>query len=300
MKRIEITLATITFCLMTAFSWSQQLPIYSQFYWNDYVINPAYTGMNDNPVIQAGIRNQWTGFQGAPGTYTLGGHGLLQKQKMGLGGMIFIDDTGGAISQTGIMLNYSYLLEMNDKNSLTFGLSGIINQYIYDGSDIQIQNSDPTLSGSSKNVVPDFNFGLMYKFDNRVKIGVACNQLLGSRLRKFNAMDPSGLADNRLARHYHITASYKANVNEKIDIEPYTLVRTTFINPIQFELGARGIFSEKYFAGIGYRYQDAFIVIAGVNLNQFSFGYSYDYTTSLLRNYSSGSHEIMLGYRFKK
>ena len=144
------------------------------------------------------------------------------------------------------------------------------------------------------------NFGIMYMFDNRVKVGISANQLIGAKLNKLNALNPSGLADNRLVRHYHLTASYKAEVNNKIDIEPYTLVRTTFINPIQFEIGARGVFSDKYFAGLGYRYQDAFTALVGMNINQFSFGYSYDFTTSKLRNYSSGTHEVMLGFRFGK
>jgi type IX secretion system PorP/SprF family membrane protein len=299
MKRIEITLATITFCLMTTLSWSQQLPIYSQFYWNDYVINPAYTGMNENPVIQAGVRNQWTGFQGAPGTYTLGGHGFLEKQNMGLGGMVFIDDTGGAISQTGLMLNYSYMLKINRKNSLTFGVAGVINQYIYDGSEIELQTQDVTLTGSAKQVVPDMNFGIMFMHDKRVRIGLSVNQLIGTQLKNLNNFDPLNITDNRLVRHYQLTASYKAEVNNNIDIEPYTLVRTTFINPIQFEIGSRGVFSDKYFAGLGYRYQDAFTALVGMNINQFSFGYSYDFTTSKLRNYSSGTHEVILGFRFK-
>jgi type IX secretion system PorP/SprF family membrane protein len=300
MKRTTKYLSILSFCAVVSHSWSQQLPIYSQFYWNDYVINPAATGMNEKPVIQAGVRNQWTGFQGAPATYTLGGHGMLPKQNMGLGGMIFIDDTGGALSQTGIMLNYSYRLKLNEANHLSFGLSGSLNQYVYDGSDIQVQQADAALSANAKQLAPDVNFGLLYMFDNRVRVGFSVNQLLESRLKNLNNYDPLNIADNRLVRHYHLTASYKAMVSEKIDIEPYTLVRATFINPIQFELGARGVFSDKYFAGLGYRYQDAFMLQLGMNVKQFAFGYSYDITTSKLRNYSTGTHELMLGFRFMK
>ena len=86
---------------------AQQLPMYSQFYWNDFAINPAYTGLTGSPRIQLGYRNQWSGFAGAPSTFTLGGHTLLKKQNIGLGGMLFLDDNGGALRQTGAMLNYS-------------------------------------------------------------------------------------------------------------------------------------------------------------------------------------------------
>ena len=93
---------------------AQQLPMYSQFFWNDFVINPAYTGVTNSPRVQLGYRNQWGGFEGAPSTYTLGGHTLLKNKQMGLGGMLFMDDAGGAVAQMGLMLNYNYILKLND------------------------------------------------------------------------------------------------------------------------------------------------------------------------------------------
>ncbi|MFN5786185.1 MAG: type IX secretion system membrane protein PorP/SprF, partial [Flavobacteriia bacterium] len=56
MKRTTHFVSILSFCAVASFAWTQQLPIYSQFYWNDYVINPATTGMNEKPVIQAGVR----------------------------------------------------------------------------------------------------------------------------------------------------------------------------------------------------------------------------------------------------
>ena len=67
---------------------AQQLPMYSQFYWNDFAINPAYTGLTGSPRIQLGYRNQWSGFSGSPSTFTLGGHTLLKKQNIGLLGVL--------------------------------------------------------------------------------------------------------------------------------------------------------------------------------------------------------------------
>ena len=107
-------------------------------------------------------------------------------------------------------------------------------------------------------------------------------------------------AQNKLVRYFNFTASYLAQVRDKIEVEPYTMLRATFINPIQFDLGARVIYNKNFFAGIAYRFQDAFCLMIGTTYNNFSFGYSYDITTSNLRNYSSGTHEVVLGYRFKK
>jgi type IX secretion system PorP/SprF family membrane protein len=299
MKNIILILSIV--CGLSQSAFSQQLPIYTQYFWNDYVINPAFTGSSNYSPIQAGVRNQWTGFKGAPATYTLGGHSSTKNGKMGFGGMLFLDDMGGAIQQTGLMLNYSYFLKLNERSNISFGLAGIINQYAYDGSNISATSTnDPSLFSNSKAVVPDMNLGFAYILDKRLKIGISVHQLIQYRLKKWNDMNMSIDAQNKLVRHYNFTASYLAEVTDKIEVEPYTMLRTTFINPIQFDLGARVIYDKNFFAGIGYRFQDAFCVMIGTTYNNFSFGYSYDITTSNLRNYSSGTHEVVLGYRFKK
>jgi type IX secretion system PorP/SprF family membrane protein len=299
MKNITLIISIVYGLSQAAFS--QQLPIYTQYFWNDYVINPAFTGTTDFSPIQAGVRNQWTGFKGAPATYTLGGHTSTKDSKMGFGGMVFLDDMGGAIQQTGLMLNYSYFLTLNDRSKLSFGIAGIVNQYTYDGSNISAQSTnDLSLYSNSKAIAPDMNLGVAYILDDRLKIGISAHQLIQYRLKKWNDMNMNIDAQNKLVRHYNFTASYLADVSDKIEVEPYTMLRATFINPIQFDLGARVIYDKTFFAGIGYRYQDAFCVMIGTTYNNFSFGYSYDITTSNLRNYSTGTHEVVLGYRFSK
>lgn len=299
MKNIAYTISF--FCCLSQAVNSQQLPIYTQYFWNDYIINPAFTGTSNYSPIQVGFRNQWTGFKGAPATYTLGGHSSMKNKNMGFGGMLFLDDMGGAIKQTGLMLNYSYFLKLNKKSNLNFGFAGIINQYSYDGSNISAHSTnDPSLYSSSKAIIPDMNFGIAYVFDERLKIGISANQLIQSRIKKWNDMNMTIDAQNKLVRHINFTASYIAQITDKTEVEPYTMLRTTLINPIQFDLGVRVIYNKNFFAGVGYRFQDAFCVIIGTTYNNFSFGYSYDITTSNLRNYSTGTHEVVLGYRFKK
>lgn len=291
----------IILCGLSQSVFSQQLPIYTQYFWNDYVINPAFTGTSNYSPIQVGVRNQWTGFKGAPATYTLGGHTSNKNNNMGFGGMMFLDDIGGAIQQTGIMLNYSYFLKLSENSKISFGLAGVLNQYSYDGTNILAQSTnDPSLYSNTRALAPDMNLGIAYILDERLKIGISANQLIQSRIKKWNDMNMTIDAQNKLVRHFNFTASYLAQVTDKIEVEPYTMLRATFINPIQFDLGARVIYDKNFFAGIGYRFQDAFCVMIGTTYNNFTFGYSYDITTSNLRNYSTGTHEVVLVYRFNK
>jgi Type IX secretion system membrane protein PorP/SprF len=70
---------------------------------------------------------------------------------------------------------------------------------------------------------------------------------------------------------------------------------------VQFDLGLRAIYHDKIWLGAVYRYMDAAAAIVGYKLQEnLSLAYSYDFTTSNIRRYSSGTHEIMIAIRFHK
>lgn len=216
---------------------------------------------------------------------------------MGLGGMIFSDDQGGAIQQNGVMLNYSYNLKLDKLSGISFGIAGILNQYGYNGSDIQNINPDATLQTNVRQLVPDLNFGVVYHLKNKLYIGLASNQLIQSRLKKLNQFSTS---ENQLIRHYNLSASYISKINSTLTAEPYAMLRTTFIKAPQVELGAKMTYNDFVFGGLSYRNKESVIGLIGLNYMNFVFAYSYDFTLSTIRNYSSGSHEVLLAYQFNK
>jgi type IX secretion system PorP/SprF family membrane protein len=294
MKNATIILSII---LWNGIAFSQQMAMYSQYYWNDYIINPGFTGVKGSPRIQLGYRNQWSGFKGSPKSLTLGGYTDLKNTNMSVGGVIFSDDHGGAIKQNGIMLNYGYNLRLNSNSGLGFGLAGIINQYGFDGSSVQNINPDAALQTSVNQLSPDFNFGLVYHLKNKFFIGFAVNQLIQSRLKKLNQFN---FSENQLIRHYNVSASYQLEFAKSFEAQPYVLFRTTFINSPQVEFGAKLTYNDFLFAGMSYRGKESFIGLLGVNYKSFILAYSYDMNVSAIRNYTNGSHEIMLAYRFNK
>jgi type IX secretion system PorP/SprF family membrane protein len=294
-KLLIITIGLLSLTNVSA----QQLSMFSQYYWNDYVINPAFTGIKNSSRVQLGYRNQWSGFQGAPKTYTVGGHTGFERQKMGIGGMFFVDDQGGAIRQNGFMLNYSYQLKLNQNSGLSFGVSGILNQYSFNGSGISNINPDATLQTNVTQLAPDMNFGIVYHLNNKLFIGLAANQLVQSRLGKFNN-NLLNISENQLIRHYNLSASYLTKINDKMDLEPYALLRTTFIKAPQAEFGGKITYKDLVFGGLSYRTNESVIGMAGIYYQNFMLAYSYDFTLSAIRSYSSGSHELLLAYQFKK
>ena len=100
--------------------------------------------------------------------------------------MLFLDDAGGALRQTGLMLNYSYMLKLNQDSKLSMALSGIVNQYSYDGSQIENIDPDPALSMNVSQIAPDMSFGLVYSLKDKLLIGLGINQLIQSKLNKFD------------------------------------------------------------------------------------------------------------------
>jgi len=102
-------------------------------------------------------------------------------------------------------------------------------------------------------------------------------------------------------RHYCGMAGYRFNVGDNFVIEPSMLVNYVAPAPVQFDAGVRAIYKEKFWMGGSYRNHDAFAAYIGFLFREnLMLGYAYDFTTTDLGNYSTGTHELILGVRFNK
>jgi hypothetical protein len=59
------------------------------------------------------------------------------------------------------------------------------------------------------------------------------------------------------------------------------------------------LYNKKFYGGLGYRFQDAVSVLAGVYVKGIHIGVAYDINTSALSKYNNGNLEIILNYCFK-
>ncbi len=106
---------------------------------------------------------------------------------------------------------------------------------------------------------------------------------------------------NKLATHFYVTGGYRYTLNENIVLEPAAMLNYVKPAPPQFDLSLRAIYKEKMWIGASYRYLDAASIMIGYVLKEnLTFAYAYDITTSDIRKYSSGTHEIMIGLKFHK
>ncbi len=294
-------LITASIVLFAAASNAQQISMYSHYFFNPSVYNPAFTGYNDAVNAMLINRIQWTGFKGAPKltVFTLDGSLIDQKAYAGLS---LISDRKGISNRTGGSLSYAYRLNINADTKLLFGLSfGIINQTL-DFSKALLENtSDPILFADVQRKTSfDGNAGAALIWKD-LEIGAAVPQIIGN---KINYVDNDNV---RLfyaqSRHYMLSAKYKFFVvKEKgISIAPQGLVRFVPNTPFQFDGNINLDWKDKCWIGAAYKSNYAVAVNVGFCLyKQLYIGYSYDFIIGNIGKYSGMSQEIMISFKFNE
>ncbi|MDX2429690.1 MAG: type IX secretion system membrane protein PorP/SprF [Bacteroides sp.] len=273
----------------------QQLPQFTQYMFNDFVINPAVTGTQNYYQIRTNHRFQWVGMADPPMTNSIAFYGPSEKYDMGFGGYIYNDVTGPT-SRTGINGSYAYNIAVSNQMRLSMGISFSMIQYRVDGTQLNPKDvSDPSiLNMVSTSYMPDAGLGA-YLYADQFHVGLSVSQILNNKVKVFdNKVD-----DNRLKPQFNLTAGYVYEINRDWDLEPMLILKGTAPKEISFDVTAKLAWQETVWGAVSYRYSEAVALMIGYSYeNTFIFGYSYDIGISSIRKYNSGTHELMIGYRF--
>lgn len=297
MKRIILVLA-IGLMIIGDIS-AQQIPLYSQYNQNPFLYNPARTGERENTYLYGIYRRQWTDIAGSPETVALTVDGPLKSKKIGLGAYLYSDRTD-LIERLGGNLSYAYFFNFSDDHRLSIGLSAGLQQLR-----VNMQEADPTdandplLQSNLKSGVSfDGNVGINYYFKG-LKVGFSVPQLVQTKVQDLRS---NSSLDYQMARHYLAMASYEiALANDKFFIEPGAMFRMTKGGEFQIDGYAQFSYKRMVWLSVAYRYDYALTVGAGVQLHdRLSLGYATDISMNGLQGYTSGTHEVMLGFKFGK
>ena len=99
--------------------------------------------------------------------------------------------------------------------------------------------------------------------------------------------------------HYYFMGCYVYTLTDEIKLKPTFMLKAVSGAPLEADIGLHTLFNETFWIGASYRTKDSWAAILSFQLNkQLRIGYSYDYTTTGLQKYNSGTHEITLGYDF--
>ena len=287
----QVSILALIFGLTVVSASAQQQLRRSQFVTNTYLANPAVAGTEPGTTLSSTYRQQWAGFSGGPSTMLLSGHRSLPNG-VGAGFVVYNDDMGGAFRQSGLELTGAYSVLLNNQDAVSFGLSMKGNQFLYDGTELEVyQSGDEALPAIRESTFGiDFNAGMMV-YGQDYYFGMSVFNLIQDKLNFAGVEDDM----NRLVRHFHFIGSYLYDLENQWAVQSSALLRMTNATAPQLDLNVRAILNGTAWVGMGFRPQDAFVLSTGLNYREFTFAYNYDISTgnNLL---SAHSHELSIGY----
>ena len=319
--RLYTFFSAFVFLVISSVAFSQQMPQYSQYLRNQFMINPAASGVYDFTDVTLSGRMQWMGFTNAPMTTYLSvssplsrkiresynpslriSSGPIKKPEVNTGklkhtgGIQLIGDQYGAFRQIQFAGSYAIHLPITKTMNLSFGtkLGLSSNTFLPDRAIVANVGLDNTYTIYTVNQgnVNRVNIGVgMYVYSKKMFFGISADQLTKDYI-EFG----SGTANYDSRVHANFTGGYTISLNDDLTLTPAFLVK--YMKPVMpvIEGTVQVEYKEFIWGAISYRHKDAVIAMVGINISRrFKFGYSYDFSLSKFSTYSSGGHEFILG-----
>ncbi|MCJ7821186.1 MAG: type IX secretion system membrane protein PorP/SprF [Bacteroidales bacterium] len=311
------------FVVLGQASFAQQLPLYSQYLYNKFLINPAHAGSDGFTSFNVTAREQWVGYSRAPRTYSVSWQTRLLKQKyklkqnifnrtiykpktdgrVGLGGYIF-SDKNALVQRTGFQMTYSHHIWLDDYQQLSMGLAFTGYHYKINANENSFHDPwEPWLNDNLRKgvFIPDVDFGI-YLLNPRYDIGFSAQQLLGAYAKI--RLGDYAYRNYRMDRHFYLFGSYTFYSGVRTELEPSVLLKMSEQLRPQADFGLTFCYDQSIWAGITYRTGGALItnfrikyVNSRVNMTTMFFGYSYDFTLNEIQRATYGTHEFTLAIK---
>lgn len=323
LRSVKIVFELIFIGVISSVVNAQQIPQYSQYMKNPYLVNPGAAGQQNYIDVTAGGRLQWLGFSNAPATMYVFASSVLgpkrskynpsvkvnygavrnpqaiynAQRKHALGGSMIVDQYG-AFQYIKATATYAFHLPVTDKMYLSFGANlGFSNRSFLKsraqtlssmtgvGSDVSY---DTYASQGDLNML-DIGVGL-YLYSNNLYVGITGDQLTKDFIRFGNGSN----IDPRM--HFNLVAGYKFALSNSMTLTPSVLAKYIKPSPLSIEGSLMFEWNERVWYGASYRYQDAVVAFVGMNItSRLKFGYSFDFSTSRFNKHSFGGHELNIG-----
>ena len=312
---------------------AQQRPHYTQYILNNYILNPAISGIENYTDLKLSARDQWVGLNGAPQTFYLTIHGPLGKKDYRTSatsyeipgqnprgkyywenytaaephhgvGFSMINDRTGSYNRFTTYATYAYHLGLSPTTNLAAGFSAGITVVGIDKSKTDFGGGDPSdpatgaaINGELNKIRPDIGAGL-WLYSRNYFIGLSAQQIVPQTLSFVD--DAAVVTKGRLIPHVFLTGGYRFLLSEDVNAIPslmFKYINGSSNNNFQVETNIKLQYQDLFWIGGSYRYQDGFAAMLGLNVgNTFNIGYAYDYTTSNLKTVSRGTHELVIGF----
>lgn len=290
----------ITGISVLLFGWTtniiaQQQVQYTQYMYNTMLVNPAYAGTGSQLEVAAIHRSQWVGLSGAPRTQNVGINAAAGKV-IGVG-LNFVNDRIGPTNQSFLTASIAAKIKLTNKISLSAGINGGIDVISVDFTKGQskVENDESLVTNIRNRVRPVIGAGL-YMYADNWYVGVSSPTFI--KKDRYGSNNEVGI-DTYI--HWYAIAGYVFQIGDNVKLKPALMAKVVKGAPLTADISLNTLIKEQFTIGAGYRYNDAVSILLGYTLKKaFFIGYSYDINTTKLRNYNSGSHDIILKYNLYK
>ncbi|NRD21351.1 type IX secretion system membrane protein PorP/SprF [Winogradskyella eckloniae] len=282
--KTKIIIAVLAFVMCTLNTVSaQQTPLFSEYNYNPFIINPAYAGVTPNTEFSISNMGYFNAFEGSPKSFAFSGHGSINEKKAGIGAGITRDQIGVTTS-TRFFASYAYKIYFDfDSNRpywqnyhpgvLSFGATIGLQQYQDNLTELGIMD-DHVFAEDINATVPSIGFGFLFNH-HTFYIGISSPNVLGDALvsdKSFN-----------ITNTYYGYLGYRIYNNRFKDlmIKPNILLKHENGAPLQADINVAVSFKNQFELGAGYRTSNSYNLLAGIYLfNNFRFMYSYNLATN--------------------
>ncbi|WP_075603994.1 PorP/SprF family type IX secretion system membrane protein [Saccharicrinis aurantiacus] len=296
MKYIRILLLLICLQPLTSI-WGQQETQFTQYTFNQGLINPAYMGSIDYTNLQLSNRNQWLGFPGAPKSNAIT-VAYPFKYFSSAVGITAMQDKVGPLSNTMLTLGYSYTINVSSKLRLAMGLRGGANLYSANLDKLQTNDSNDGVLQQGTVQHSSFTVGAgLFLYSSKWYIGVSVPKLVTNSF----SFSGNGVDDDvfnlKERNHLYLISGYVFSLSgENVKLKPSVCLKKVQNVDPTIDISLATMLYNTFSIGGGIRNPDTFFaflqIAAGKNVKV---GYAYDFSKSQLSNFSNGSHEIILG-----
>lgn len=298
MKNLNIyhnIIALLSIVLVSMQSYGQQDPQFTQYMYNMSVINPAYATAEEGILNLGGFyRTQWVGLEGAPKTGSFFAHTPI-NQKIELGISFTNDNIGDIVNENNVFADFAYVLPVGLESKLSLGLKAGFTFFdtTFDGFVLQSGgvNTDVAFNENISKAFPNLGIGAFF-FTEDYYLGLSApNMLTSKHIESENGIVATGVQDI----HFFLTGGYVFDINENLKFKPAFMAKAVRGAPMAMDITGNVLINEKLEAGLGYRLGDAVSALVNFRVTpELRIGYAYDYTTTNLGNFNSGSHEIFI------
>ncbi len=313
MRRLAFILLLLSLTVNLTFG--QQLPLFSQYLYNKFLINPAVAGSDGYTSVNLTAREQWVGYYGAPRTFSFSVQTRMLKKsfilkqthvkrdiyrpksdgKVGFGGYVF-SDKNGLVQRTGFQLSYAYHMWIQNSTQLSMGLA--LTGYYYKINEKEINFEDPNEPWLNNNLrrgmfVPDATFGV-YLLNARYSLGFSADQLFQASAKIAN----NAYKDFKMSRQYYLFGSYDFRAGNNALLQPSFLLKMSEQFKPQVDIGVTYIYNQDFWGGLAYRTSGALIATLGVKYENIFIGYAFDFTFQEIQKVTYGTHEITFALKF--